>query len=63
LKHLKVQRFKPKFDDEENKQLDLKIDILVTDLTIVTSFLLILDRWYETPSKIWGRWCKRSKRM
>lgn len=23
LKHLRIQRFKPKFDDEENKKLDL----------------------------------------
>lgn len=36
LKHLRMQRFKPKFDDEENKRLDLQIDILVTDLTIVS---------------------------
>ena len=39
LKHLKAQRFKPKFDDEENQKLDLTIDILVTDLTIVIPFL------------------------
>ncbi|CDW72075.1 syntaxin-like protein [Stylonychia lemnae] len=39
LKQLRAQRFKPKFDDNENIKLDRQIDELVSTLTEVIKFL------------------------
>lgn len=36
LKGLRAQRFKPKFEEEENKIFDLQIDDIITDLTNVS---------------------------
>ncbi|MFS8159430.1 MAG: hypothetical protein ACMG6E_04295 [Candidatus Roizmanbacteria bacterium] len=33
---MRVHRFKPKFNEEENKHLDMQIDQLLTELTMVS---------------------------
>lgn len=41
-----MQRFKPKFDDEENRKLDQEIDSIVTELTQVSKMEKVND-WID----------------
>ena len=38
LKSLRDQRFKPRFDEDENQRLDTEIETIITSLTTVRRF-------------------------
>ncbi len=40
LKQLRALRFKPKFDESENRKLDTEIDEIVSKLTNVSAFFI-----------------------